>query len=192
MPWYELTKVVHYLGLIALVGFFIIYSRVGPRLRAATDMKEVRVLLGLLDLARPMMPGGAVMLLLSGLAMVAMRWKGPYPFVTVGFIALIVIWTGVAIVGGRHLRAMHSAAGTSEGAVPAELARVILDPRPWATLFALNTTALGVLVVMTTKFGWAWAIGVVVVMAALGAFVGASMVKRDREKVGVVARAVNA
>jgi hypothetical protein len=192
VPWYELTKVVHYLGLIALVGFFIIYSRVGPRLRAATDMKEVRVLLGLLDLARPMMPGGAAMLLLSGLAMVAMRWKGPYPFVTVGFIALIVIWTGVAIVGGRHLRAMHSAAGTNEGAVPAELARVILDPRPWTTLFALNTTALGVLVVMTTKLDWAWAIGVVVAMAALGGLVGSSMVKRDREKTGAVTRAVNA
>jgi hypothetical protein len=182
VPWYELAKVVHFLGLIALIGFFIIYSRVGPRLRAATDMKEVRIWLGLLDLARPMMPGGAAMLLVSGLAMVAMRWKGPYPFVTLGFIALIVIWTGVVVVGGRHLRAMHAAAGAADGAVPADLARIILDPRPWTTLFALNTTALGVLILMTMKLDWAWSIGAIVVLAALGGFVGSSMVKRDREK----------
>jgi hypothetical protein len=185
VPWYELVKVVHFMGLIALIGFFIIYSRAGPRLRAATDMKEVRFWLGLLDLARPMMPGGAAMLLVTGLAMMAMRWRGSYPFATVGFVALIVIWAGVAIVGGRHLRAMHAAAGTTDGAVPPELARVILDPRPWTTLFALNTTALGVLIVMTTKLDWPWAVGVVGVLGALGGFAGSSMVKRDRAKVNL-------
>jgi hypothetical protein len=179
MGWYEIAKVVHFMGLTALVGFFIIYSRVGPRLRAATDMQEVRVWLGLLDLARPMMPGGAVMLLLSGLTMAALRWRGPYPFLTVGLVAVLVIWIGAAIVGGRHLRAMHAAAATAgSGAVPPELARVMREPRPWITLFALNLAALGVLFVMTTKLGWTAAVGVVLAMSSFGAVLASRLVRR--------------
>src|SRR3954468_10007383 len=78
MPWYELVKVVHFLGFTALIGFFIIYSRAGPKLRAATDVKEVRTWLGLLAVAQPMVPGGAGMLTVSGLIMAWMRWRGPY------------------------------------------------------------------------------------------------------------------
>ena len=178
MPWYELAKVVHFLGLIALFGFFVIYSRAGPRLRAATNMRDVRVWLGLLDLARPMMPGAAVMLVLSGAAMAALRWRGPYPFVAVGLVTILVIWLGAATVGRRHLQAMHAAATATDGPVPAELRRVMLEPRPWATLFALNLAALGVLFVMTTKLGWVAAVGVVVGLAVAGWFVGSALVHR--------------
>lgn len=184
MPWYELAKVVHFLGFIALLGFFVIYSRTGPRLRAATEMREVRVWLSLLDMARPMMPGGAVMLILSGIAMAALRWRGPYSFLTVGLVTVLAIWIVAAIVGGRHLRAMHAAATADAGPVPPELSRLILNPAPWATLFALNTAALGVMFVMTTKPGWAWTVGVVAGLAILGGVIGARLVRGDREKAG--------
>jgi hypothetical protein len=179
MPWYELTKVLHFLGFIALFGYFVIYSRAGPRLRKATDMGEVRVWLSLLDMARPMLPGAAVMLIVSGVIMGMLRWKGPYPFMMVGLVTIITIWIVAAVVGGRHLRAMHAAAGTASGPVPAELSRIILNPKPWATLFALNTAALGVLFVMTTKLAWVPAIGVVIGLAIIGAFIGERLVRGD-------------
>ncbi|HKO47175.1 MAG TPA: hypothetical protein VJV79_05600 [Polyangiaceae bacterium] len=180
MPWYELAKVVHFLGLIALFGFFVIYSRAGPRLRKAKDLAEVRVWLGLLDLAKPMMPGAGVMLIASGVTMGMLRWKGPYPFMMVGLITIAIIWTLAARIGGRHLGAMHAAAVAESGPVPPELSRIILDPKPWATLFALNTAALGVLIVMTTKLGWVGAVSVVLGLAILGALIGSRMVAGER------------
>jgi hypothetical protein len=182
MGWYELALVVHFLGLIAIGGFFAIYSSAGPGLRKATDMAEIRVWLGMLDAAKPMMPAAGVLLILSGLVMASIRWKGPYPFMTVGLVTLIIIWILAAVVGGRHRRAMQAAAGTATTQVPAELSRVILNPKPWATMFALNLAALGVLFVMTTKIGWGPAISVVVVLAILGAFLGAKLATGDRDR----------
>jgi hypothetical protein len=189
MDWYQLALVVHFLGLLAIGGFFVIYSQAGPGLRKATDMAEVRLWLRVLDAAKPMMPAAAVLLILSGGTMASMRWKGPYPFVIVGFVTLVIIWIAAAIVGGRHRRAMQAAATTSSGPVPAELSRVILNPRPWATLFALNLAALGVLFVMTTKLGWVAAISVVVGLAIVGALLGSRLAAGDRDR---FARASNA
>jgi hypothetical protein len=184
MKWYELVKIVHFLGLIAVIGFFVIYSRAGPKLRAATDLSEVKVWLGLLELARPMVPGGAVMLLASGLTMAWMRWRGPYAFIGVGMVTLIIVWVLVARTAGAHLRAMMAGAMNSgdSGSVPAQLSQVILATRPWSTLFALNLATLGVLVVMTLKLSWVGAIATILVLSALGAFVGARLVESDRAK----------
>jgi hypothetical protein len=33
MRWYELARIVHFLGLIALCGFFVIFARNAPPLR---------------------------------------------------------------------------------------------------------------------------------------------------------------
>jgi hypothetical protein len=189
MGWYEIAKVVHFLGFIALFGFFVIYSRAGPALRKATDLGQVRVWLGLLEAARPMMPAAAIMMFASGFAMAGLRWRGPYPFLTVGIVTLLVIWITVAVVGGGHRRAIRAAAGTqTEGPVSAELSRVIFDSRPWATLFALNTAALGVMFVMTTKIGWVPAISVVIGLSLFGALVGARLVAADRGRAATESR----
>ena len=180
MRWYELVKFVHFMGLIAVAGFFIIYSRAGPRLRAATDMKEVRVWLGLLEVARPMMPGGAMMLILSGLVMGWMRWRGLFPFMIVGLVTLGIAWATSARAGGRHLRAMRAAATAESGAVPPELARVIGDPGPWSAMLAINLAVIGVILIMTLKLGWIAAPAVVVALGALGLLVGRAALGRER------------
>jgi hypothetical protein len=109
MGWYELAKVLHFLGLIALFGFFVLWPRAGVRLRAAATASEARSWLGLLEVARPMLPSGVVMLAVSGAAMAALRWRGAYPFRAVGFIVVLSIWAAWALVGARHLRAMRDA-----------------------------------------------------------------------------------
>ncbi|MFL5620757.1 MAG: hypothetical protein ACJ79A_20445 [Gemmatimonadaceae bacterium] len=181
MGWYELSKVLHFLGLIALFGFFVVWSRAGGKLRAAATASEARTWLALLDMTRPILPGGAVMLGVSGMAMAALRWRGPYPFMVIGLVALITIWVVWALVGARHLRAMRAAVGESDGPLPAAATRQILDPRPWGVLGLLNGAALGVLFVMTTKLGWLAAVAVVVALAALvgGAFTAGVRRQRD-------------
>ena len=117
------------------------------------------------------------MMIVSGFIMAALRWRGPYPFVIVGFITLVTIWIIAAVVGGRHLREMHAAADNATGPVSPELSRVIRKPKAWATLFGLNTAALGVLFVMTTKLDWITAISVVLGLALLGVFIGGRMAR---------------
>jgi hypothetical protein len=183
MGWYEIAKVVHFMGLIALFGFFVLYPRAGERLRAATSLDEVRSWLGMLDATRGMLPGAAGMFIVSGVAMSYLRWRGPYPFMIVGFVTLIVIVAVWSLVGARHLRAMRAATGDGSGPVPPALSSLILDPTPWGTVGALNGASLGVLFVMTTKLGWVPAIAVVLVLAALVGGIFTTMVRRRRDGV---------
>jgi hypothetical protein len=182
MHWYELALVVHFLGLIALFGFFVIYSRAGPGMRRASDMATVHFWLRLLEAARPMMLGGALMLIVSGVAMAALRWRGPYPFTVVGLVTVITIWIAGALVSGRQVRSIRAAAVAEVGPIPDDVARAVLDPSPWSTLFALNTAALGVLLVMTTKVGWLWSVAIVAGLAMIGGFIGNSLARADRER----------
>jgi hypothetical protein len=182
MGWYEIAKLVHFMALIALFGFFVIHARAGSALRGATTLSETRTWLGMLDATRGMLPGGAVMFLLSGIAMAALRWRGPYPFITVGMVTLLAIWITWAFVGPRHLRAIRAVVGEGEGPVSSTLARVILDPARWGTIGALNGAALGVLVVMTLKLDWLWSVVAVVVLATLVGSIFTANVRRQRAR----------
>lgn len=185
MEWYEIAKVVHFLGLIALFGFFVLQSRVGGKLRAAGSVAEVREWLGLLEATRGTLPGAGVMFIASGLAMAGMRWRGNYPFVTVGLVTLLLIWIVGAIVSGRHLRAMRGAVSrAAEGVVPVEVAHVILDPARWGTIATLNGAALGVLFVMTTKIGWLGSVATVLGLAGLVGTLFTLAVRRQRARIG--------
>jgi hypothetical protein len=95
----------------------------------------------------------------------------------VGFVVLAIVAATVANVAGKHLRAMQAAATATDGPVSTDLSRIIREPRPWTVIFALNTAVLGVLIIMTTKLAWAWAIGIVVVLAALGALIGSRLAR---------------
>lgn len=182
MGWYEIAKVVHFLGLIALFGFFVICARAGAKLRQAASVGEARTWIGMLEATRGMVPGAAVMFLASGFTMAGLRWRGPFPFVTVGLLSILIIWMLWGLVGARHLKAMRAAATAGADADPigGALAAVVLDPARWGTLGALNGAALGVLFVMTTKPGWPASVTVVLVLATIVGAVYASGVRRQR------------
>ena len=167
MRWYELVKIVHYLGLIAMFGAFVIHPRAGLRLRAAGTAPEARTWMGFLDLTRGMFHGGAAMMLLSGLTMAAMRWRGQVPFVAVSLVTLSIVWVVWTLVPGRHLRAMRwTIDGAGPGPLAAEVTRVICAPGPWIVALAINVAMLGVLFEMTLKLGLAGGIALVLAGAA--------------------------
>jgi hypothetical protein len=189
MKWYELLKVVHFMGLISLTGAFIIYPRVGQRLRKATTLAEVRSWLCFLEIARGMFRSGATMMALSGLAMTWMRWRAPYAFVVVGMLGLIFIAATFDLVVSRHLGAMRAVAGHEaggSGAVSAELFTVISQPRPWIVLFALNISAIGVLFEMTLKLGYLGGVALPLAGAVIGTVAGAAMLRNERRPQGVI------
>ena len=173
MNWYQLMKVLHFLGLIALFGFFVLASRAGARLRASTTTSDARTWLGLLEVARPMLPSGVIMLTVSGAVMTGISWRAAYPFVVVGLVASLSIWAAWAVVGARFLRDVREALGDGEALVSPSVARLIHEPRSWGAIGALNGAAMGVLVIMTLKPQWIGSIAIVVALSALlgGAFV---------------------
>jgi hypothetical protein len=178
MRWYELTKLLHFMGLLSMGGYAMFYARIGGRLRGAATVGDARTWLGLLRASRGMLHGGAGLLLLSGIIMIGMRWHGAFPFATIGMIALLAIWL-VGIIPGRHLRALDNVMPTNDGPVSPELRAALVRPLPWMVGFAANLSTLGVLFIMTVKPGWGLTTGIVIGMAALGAVIGRSAVQRE-------------
>jgi len=181
MDWYQLVKLVHFMGLIALFGFFVLASRGGARLRAATTRNEARPWLSLLEMARPMLPSGVVMLVISGALLAWFRWRGAYPFMVVGLACALLIWAVWAFVGARHLRAISIAMGDEEGPITGALAKLVRDPARWAAWGSMNGAALGVLAVMTLKLGWLGSIAVVLLVTAIVGTAFGVTVRRSRD-----------
>ena len=180
MPWYQLVKGIHFMGLVPLAGVFVMYLRVGPRLRGATTLHDVRSWLGLLELARPMFHAGSAMMLLSGVVMAGIQWRGPHPFIALGLITILAMWITFAFTASRHLRAIRARVGTGEGAIAPALTEVIRTPFPWIVMFAINFAAVALIFLMTLKLGWAGSIALVLVLVALGVVAGLSATRRER------------
>jgi hypothetical protein len=169
-------------GLIAMFGGFAVYQRGGVRLRAARDAEQVRSWLGLLESTNPMFASGSVMLLISGIYMMASRWRAPLPWIVVAIIGLLTISIVGATVSGRHLRQIRALLGEGRGAVSRELTERIADPFAWTAVAAVNGLAIGIVFIMSTKPGWVAAIGIATVTAALGALVGARVARRGAQQ----------
>ena len=182
MPWYQLLKAVHFMGLIALAGAIIIYPRAGAQLRSATTLHDARSWLGMLELTRGMFHGGAAMMLATGAAMAGIQWRAPHAFIAVGLITLLLMWIGFAVTGSRHLRAIRAAIGGGEGPLPTSLAELIRARGPWTAMFAVNLSSLGVLVEMTLKLGWGGAIALVLAFATLGLVAGVAVMRADQTR----------
>ena len=180
MNWYQLVKILHFRGLIALFGFFVLASRAGARLRAATTTSDARTCLGLLESARPMLPSGVLVLTISGAIMTGISWRAAYPFVVVGLVASLAIWAAWALTGARYLRDVRQALEDGDGLIAPAVAARIRDPRAWGAIGALNGAAMGVLAVMTLKPQWAGSIAIVVALAAIAGVTFALTVSGQR------------
>ena len=179
MRWYELARIVHFMGLIALFGSLMINMRAGAQLRAATQLDDARAWLGALLGARIMLHGGSGLLLISGIMMIALRWRGSFPFATIGMATLLLMWL-LSVVGGRHLRSIQAATKGGHGPIPEGLRTIILAPRPWAVMAAINGAGAGVLFVMTWKPGWPGAIATILLASLAGALIANTSMRRQR------------
>jgi hypothetical protein len=179
MPWYDLVLTVHFLGVIALFGFFILQARAGTRLRAATDPADVEPWVTFLWAVRPMLSGGAGLLLGSGIVLAALGWRSAAAFTIVGLGTVLGVWVTGALVGGRHLRSIRQALGASTASDSLALMRVVRAPRPWVVMGALNGAAASVLIVMTLKPEWKWAVALLATGIGAGAAVTWLALERD-------------
>lgn len=176
---YAIVLFLHFLGVIALFGGFIVFHRSMAILRRANTVEQALPWFGLLATSRPMIQGGLGLLVLTGFALGGMNWRGPYPWLVAALVGAIVaggLAGGIAGVWMRGTKAMlHEGAS---GAIPAPLGAQLRMSRPWVAIACANGLALGVVWVMTTKPDWIGSFAVLIVTAVAGAWVGSSIAKR--------------
>lgn len=180
MDLYALAFFIHMMGLISVFGAQVVLQQGGARLRAASDWHDVRLWLGLLGVVRGMSLAGTVMLFLSGLYMTWNRWAFSMPWVSIGFLVVIVFpIIGARVVGAGFARIGKEAAGAQGPVDDASRAR-LLDPGLWVPAFVMNFALMGVVWVMGAKPGWLGSVAIPVAAAAIGAFLGANVTRRPR------------
>jgi len=181
MNLYGFILFIHILGLISLFGGFALFHRVGARLRSTDNALQAHGWVELLATTRGMFAGGAWMLLLSGVVLAAMRWRGPFPWMATSIVAVLVVTVLNGVILGRWLGAMKAASAAAHASVtsvPPELTRLVRKRGPWILSWAGNGTALGILWLMTNKPGWLGSIAILIVAAAAGAAMGSAVVRR--------------
>lgn len=177
---YLIILFLHFLGVIALFGGFIVFHRSMAALRRLNTVEQVLPWFGLLATSRPMIQGGLGLLVLTGFALGGMNWRGAYPWLVAALAGAIVVGGlagGVAGVWMRRTKAMLDEGAS--GALAAPLAAQLRMPRPWVAIACANGLAFGVVWVMTTKPDWIGSFAVLIVAAAAGGWIGSSVAKRQ-------------
>ena len=166
---------IHILGLIAVFGAFVIQHRVLARLRQATGRAEARPWAELLAATAPMLPSGAIMLLLTG-GYMSRAWEPLRPawILTSAVGVLFIGGVGFFLIGSFR-RALRLTAEGDGMVAPVSFA---VSRASRILHAAANGTALGTIWLMTAKPGWAESVAVMVVPAVIGACIGARLSAR--------------
>ncbi len=181
---YAVAMVVHILGVVALMGAFILLNQVGPRLRRAARHEEARPWAELLLVVRAMMPAGAAMLLLSGGYLASRLGARPPAWVVVAAVDVLLIGAVALGIVGPWLGAAHRAVAAGDGALGTDARRAIARPAVPPAVAAANGMALGTLWLMTARPGPAQSLLVVGTLATAGALIGLRQARRARRARG--------
>jgi hypothetical protein len=185
MNAYNVALFIHILGVITFFLAVGISQRGGAQVRRAQTVEHLRLWLGLVKTTEGMFPAAILLLLATGLYMTADVWDFETPWVVVGLFTLAALMAvGIAVVGRRFTRMAEAATTAGEGAVPADLRKLIAEPVTWVGLSANNGAAIGVVWLMTNKPGWTASILIVLGLALVGAFIGFAIARRAVQTAG--------
>lgn len=181
MRLYGATLFVHILGVIALFGGLSLQQRAGSQLRRAETLAGARRWAEVMEMSRPMVPAGAVMLLVTG-GYLGHVLAGGEVIAWIAAAAADTLLIGVAAVAvlGPDLRAIQAAVAEGEGTLPeAALAR-IRSARTWGALGAVNGAALGTLWLMVMEPGMVETVLAATLPALAGAAIGSQLGRPHR------------
>jgi len=149
---YKVALFIHILGAISLfVGVSIVLvSMLG--MRRAKTVEAFREWSALVSSSGKIMPGAALLLIISGIYMLLTVWHWQTAWADVALASVLLIFVlGPTFIGPR-LMALHNAASIApDGRVPRPLRLQTLDPILWTMVYVLTTIALGILLLMIGK-----------------------------------------
>ena len=177
---YGIALFLHIIGLIALFSGLVILQRGGVRLRTASTWEEARVWLKLMRPVGGMFFAGSVFLLATGIYMARVQWSMTTPWVVVAEV-VVVLFALVGAFVGRGLARMGRQAREHAGEISMDDRWLLGSPVVWASIFAMNGGAMGIVWLMTTKPGWGVSIAVPAVLTLAGGVLGMGVSKRPLE-----------
>jgi hypothetical protein len=173
---------IHMLGVVNLVGGFILSTQAGTFYRRATTWEAARSFLTMLQIAPGMLIAGAILLLLSGSYMASTRWGMNAPWVTVGMAAALLalaVAIFVLVPGMRRLRKLTEG---KEGPILPQDRPALVTSNIWSWGAVTNGVTLSVAWNMVMKPGWPVSIALPIVLGFVGWLVSFLLARAARRK----------
>ncbi len=169
MSMYSIFLFLHVSGAI---GYFIssgVWLLGLPMLRRAQRVEQVRTIASLIAQSGPVSGISLLLLLVTGLYMVASAWGFTTGWIDVALISLALIaLCGAALIEPRRRAINRLAQETPDGPIPATLERLIHNPVLRTAVQTLAILLLGIVFLMTTKPSLIGSLIVMAVALALG------------------------
>ncbi|HZU02428.1 MAG TPA: DUF2269 family protein [Ktedonobacteraceae bacterium] len=170
MSIYNIVLFVHIVGAIGYFLSIAIWLFILVGLRRAQHVEQVRALLHLNDLSGPFGAGSVVVLLISGLYLAFTAWRGPFGWILVALVSLILIVpTAAALIAPRRSAIVKQLAHEAPDDTLSEaLKQHLHDPVLSSTVCTVTVLLLGIVFLMTTKPELVGSLIVMVVALVLG------------------------
>ena len=179
---YLIAFFVHMLGIVNLVGGFILFNQAGVQYRRARSWEAARSFLTMLQLAPGMLIAGAILLLISGAYMAGTRWGMNAPWVTVGMAAAFLALAIAAFVLLPGLRKLRGVCEGKDGAIAPRDKPATVESPVWACGAVVNGLSLGVAWLMVMKPGWVYSIVLPLALGVVGWTVSFMLARAARKK----------
>jgi hypothetical protein len=179
---YQLALFLHIIGAFGLVAAITVEA-IGLRgLRRATRSDDALVWLRLSrSIVMRLTPASLVLILVSGLYMVATAW-GPRGWILVALGSLVLLGVIGALGTGRRMARIGPAVGRTQGPLSDELRMKARDPILLLSLRVRLAMVLGIAFLMTLKPSLVASLVVIVLAIALGLLAGQIPARRGRNE----------
>lgn len=168
MP-YKIALFIHVVSVLALFAAIGLELTELAALRRALTVEHVRAWARETAFVGRVFPLSAVVILATGIYMVAASWGANAAWAAVSLLALVILGALGGAINGKRMEAIHEAAEAAPaGAVPAALRRQIADPVLRTSVQTMTAVALGIVYLMTIKPGWLGSVLTLLVAAGLG------------------------
>jgi hypothetical protein len=158
-----------------VVGVLGLFMAIGIEMMALICMRRARTVAQLCDWTTAthamdaVHPVSALLILVPGLYMMLTVWGWGMAWTDVALVLTLTLSALGPAISGRRLTAIYKAARTApDGPLPASLVRQVHDPVLRMSLQTMAALAVGIVFLMTTKPGWAWSLGAIVVAGIVG------------------------
>ena len=167
---YSIFLFLHIVGALGIFASLAIEQAALLNLRRATTTMQAREWLSLLRAVQRFMGPSALLLLLTGIYMMATRWSRQ-AWAGLGLVGMIVIALIGAVVTGRRMKTIGQAVFTGDGGalLPSALRERLDAPALRLSAWVRLGLALGIVFNMSVKPGPLGAVAALVVAATLGA-----------------------
>jgi hypothetical protein len=167
MSAYSISLFLHIVGALGIFAAIGLEWAGLSNLRRATNTTQVREWMRLLAAPRTLGGPSALLILLTGIYMSAIRW-GPQGWTIVALGGMVVIAALGGAVGGRRIAAIARALPAEGGPVSPTLHQLLDDPALTISLWTRTALLFGIVFLMSIRPGWGGALAVMGIALLLG------------------------